>query len=262
MKNKGQKLIHELQKNGLKVFSIQDAEEILKGSRSSILLVLDRLRKKEEVVTIANGLYALLEPSEQAHGIRTKKIIDSLMKHIRVNYYVGLLSAADSLGAAHHKPMVLQVIVDKFVTLRKREKFNIEIHTQKNFLKTELNRIKTSTGYYHISSPCLTALDVINYEKSCGGINNVMQVVHDLKDQITPKDLLDCCKKYKNLSSVQRLGYLLEYFGYDKASLEHLKKYLKEKKVNVVPFYVSGGRKGSTDVSWKVIENHKIEVEI
>ena len=157
MKNKGQNYLDELLAKGKRVFTNQEAECFLGTSSQATLQTLHRLNNKQEIVTLTQGLYAILEPSERKHGLRLWPIIDAVMKYKKLSYYVGLLSGAEFYGAAHHKPMALQVIIDKRITFRKSENLGLEIHFKKRFPEFGIEKKKSPSGYVNLSSPALTA---------------------------------------------------------------------------------------------------------
>ena len=68
----------------------------------------------------------------------------------------------------------------------------------------------TDAGYIRVSTPELTTLDLIGYEKSIGGLNRVTTMLHELADQMKSDTLLKVARKSCNISHKQRLGYLLE----------------------------------------------------
>jgi predicted transcriptional regulator of viral defense system len=262
MRKNGKYLLDELQRKAKRIFTNKEAEDILGASSVATLLVLHRLKKKQEIVTITQGLYAILEPSERKHGIRLFPIIDAIMKFKKLPYYVGLLSGADFYGATHHKPMVLQVMIDRRTTFRKSKQLRLDFHHKKAFPDFGIEKKKLPSGYVNLSSPALTALDVISYAYACGGFDNVSQVIHDLKEKITKKDLVKCCKKYGDIQTVQRLGLLLEYFGYPQNNLEPIKTWINAKNPNFVNLVISPKKQGPKNDSWRIIRNEKIGVEI
>lgn len=261
MKNKGFFLIQELQRTGRPVFTIAEAESLLKVSRSSVMAILARLRRDQLVVTLTNGLYAILQPTEQTYGLRPLRVLDILMKHLGASYYVGLLSAANHWGAAHHKPQMLQVVTQQRHFLKRLEKLKMRFLFKKHFSEIGVVSAKASFGYYKVSSPELTALDVIRYETASGGFNNVCLVVRDLIGEMKEKALMECCKNYGRMSSVQRLGYMMENCKAPKKLLATLEKWVRDQKPLPIPLFTKGTRKGPLHKDWMVIKNAELEFE-
>lgn len=262
MENKGKYLVDELRKSARRVFTTKEAEKILGAASSPTLKVLHRLKKKQEIITITQGLYSLLEPSERKYGIRLWPIVDAVMKYKKLSYYVGLLSAADFYGAAHHKPMVLQLMINRRITFRRKDNLGLDLHIKNKFPEFGIEKTKTPSGYVNISSPALTALDIIAFAAACGGFGNVCQVIHDLKEKIPKKNLVNSCKKYGDLHAVQRLGFLLEHFGYPGQNLEPIKRLVALKNPNFINLAISPKKEGLKNNDWKIIQNEEVEIEI
>lgn len=261
MKYTGLSLIEGLEANGRRTFTVSEAMKRLRLPHKSVMEILARLRQSQRIVTLSHGLYALLHPSERKYGLRPLPVIDTLMKHRKIDYYVGLLSAADHWGAAHHKPQILQVITPKQITLRKAKNLRIRLYVQKHLPKVGIAQGKTESGYFKVSSPELTALDVLTYESVCGGFDNACLVIHDLMEQIKTENLLSSCKNYHILSSIQRLGYILEKFGASKKIVHPFKNWIKKQKSSPVALLSSIRKSGKVHSDWQVIENTKLNRE-
>ena len=261
MKNKGYLLIRQLQHKGKCIFSVSEAQSQLKISRASVMAILTRLRRDNLIVTLTNGLYAILEPTEQNHGLRPLRILAPFMKHLQTDYYVGLLSAANHWGAAHHKPQHLQVILPKRYFLKRLGKLKIQFLLKKHFSDIGTLTAKAAFGYYKISSPELTALDVISYENDCGGFSNVCLVIRDLIGDMDEKSLRACTKNYAIMSSIQRLGYMMEKYHAPKKLTTSFKKWIQHQSPSLIPLYSKGKRKGSINKDWMLIENTELEFE-
>ena len=63
-----------------------------------------------------------------------------------------------------------------------------------------------------LSSPELTALDLLRYPRAGGGLDNVATVIADLAEHLNAGKLATLAAAYERSVS-QRLGYLLDLFG-------------------------------------------------
>jgi predicted transcriptional regulator of viral defense system len=183
------------------------------------------------------------------------------MKHLGTDYYVGLLSAADHWGAAHHKPQILQVMTAKRHHLKRLHKLGMRFLFKKDFSEIGVVSAKASFGFFKISSPELTALDVVSYRSASGGFNNVCLVVRDLIDEMKEKLLMACCKKYGIMSSVQRLGYMMEQYGASKELIDPLREWVRKQRPLPIPLITPQKRKGPIHKDWQIIENGEVEFE-
>ena len=63
---------------------------------------------------------------------------------------------------------------------------------------TPMTGIKTETGVMQVSTPEATALDLVRYVKSVGGLDNVATVLEELSERIDPRILLKLSKAEPN----------------------------------------------------------------
>lgn len=263
MKKIGFELLVWLQSKGRQTFTLQEAATHFNLSRKSILEILGRLRRSNYITTLTDGFYSIVHPSEREHGIRPLHVINAVMNYCHLTYYVGLLSAADFWGAAHHKPQVLQVIVSEQRMLRRLKDLRIELHVQKHFPKKGIVEKTNETGVFSISSIELTALDVITYESACGGFYNVCLIIDDLKSKIDIEKMIILAKEYPFFSSVQRLGFILEAFSEEEEAkkLQELKEWVIKQKPSLISLLPSNPRSGEIHHDWKIVKNVKMEFE-
>lgn len=75
-------------------------------------------------------------------------------------------------------------------------------------------KTKTSSGYIPISTPEMTAYDLVRYRKGAGSIDHVATVLSELAERLDAKRLLAIAKKGEEMPVIQRLGHLLEWTGH------------------------------------------------
>ncbi len=131
-------------------------------------------------------------------------------------YYVGLLKAAALHGATHQAVMEFQVMVGKRISKIHAERSIIAFYFSKNISNVTrgIQLRKTPTGYMKISSPELTALDLVRYPNGTAGSDNLATVLKDLGPSLNAQKLAELSKSFER-TVTQRLGYLLDYLGYE-----------------------------------------------
>ena len=123
---------------------------------------------------------------------------------------------------------------------------------------------KTQTGYINVSSPELTAIDLIENEKSIGGLNRVCTVLNELADVMNLDSLDDSFFKTSTIPVFQRLGYILVHIleREDLAETLYSKIGTAGLKFRKVPFKINKPTEGcEVEKRWKVIINQKIEID-
>ena len=114
-----------------------------------------------------------------------------------------------------------------------------------------------------MSSPELTAIDLIAYEKRIGGLNRVATVLEELSEKIDKTKLLNQAKDSFALSYIQRLGYLLDKILHKKSLAAPLKGWLKKQKPFQTPLKRDVPTKGfPIDTDWNIIINTEVESEL
>ena len=125
----------------------------LKILERNALVAIHRIKKRGEIISPARGFYVLIPPEYQLQGcIPAQNLVPILMKHLNVNYYVGLLSAAMYHGSTHQKPNSFQIISSK--QIRKELRFGavgIDLIYKKALENLPIQEIAVDSGYLKIS---------------------------------------------------------------------------------------------------------------
>jgi predicted transcriptional regulator of viral defense system len=198
------------------VFTAEQAEQALGIAHGAFLDAAERLQKKGQLLNPRQGFYVVIPPQYLGWGGPPPSwYINDLMNHIDHPYYVGLLKAAEFHGAAHQAVMEFQVITEKRIPKIKAGRSTISFYYRKHLSEIEvgIEEGKTDTGKMKISSPELTALDLIRYPRASGGIGNIVTVLSELAIAIDSIKLMAIAKVFEH-SVQQRLGYLLDKLGY------------------------------------------------
>ena len=202
---------------GRTVFTTEEAEQALGVGRGPFLDAAERLQRRKALVNPRRGFYVVVPPQYASWGAPPPAwYIDALMRHGGQAYYVGLLKAAELHGATHQAVMEFQVISAKRLPKIRAGRNLIVFYFRKDMeaVTAGIEGRKTDTGTMKISSPALTALDLLRYRQASGGIDNVATVLSDLGQKIDP-DQLVALSALVERPVVQRLGHLLDHIGRD-----------------------------------------------
>ena len=201
----------DLTAKGYCCFTYPQVKEALAVSDIAVRAALRRLKQKGELAHPLSGFYVIVPPEYRVLGCKpAEHFIHELMEFINVPYYVGLLSAAQYHGAAHHRPQQFQVI-----TTQKRRpiicgRIKIVFITKKNAEQTPTQNFNTSQGAIAVSTPDATAIDMVIYPNRCGGLDNVLTVLTDLVKKMDADKLQKLTSTAEEITWVQRLGFLLD----------------------------------------------------
>jgi predicted transcriptional regulator of viral defense system len=213
-----------LQSKGRISFTRADAIAAVGLTEAAFLKAAARLQKRKMLLNPRQGFYVVVPPQYLSWEAPPPSwYIDSLMRHEGRPYYVGLLKAAELHGATHHAVMEFQVVTDRQLPKLRAGRSWITFHFRKD-LETVRDGVverKTDTGTMKVSSPELTALDLLRYIQVAGGVDSVATVLADLGGKIDGAKLAAMAAHFDR-ACVQRLGYLLDRLGHaDRAQALH-----------------------------------------
>jgi predicted transcriptional regulator of viral defense system len=205
----------------------------------------------------------VIVPLEYATGglVPPDWFIHDLMKFLKQQYYIGVLSAAGLHGASHQQAQEYQVVVPTPERSIRTPNLNIRFFLKKNMKHSPAEQIKSYTGYITVSSPAVTALDLVRFAPKIGGLDAVLTVISELVEKITPEDLLKAVKQEQERSQIQRLGWLLERAKRPELA-DGIAKWLAKHKTTKTRLDVSASIKGfRKDTRFNVIVNAQPQSE-
>jgi predicted transcriptional regulator of viral defense system len=213
-----------LQSEGHISFTRAEAIAALGMTEAAFLKAAARLQTRKMLLNPRQGFYVVVPPQYLSWEAPPPSwYIDALMRHEGRAYYVGLLKAAELHGATHHAVMEFQVVTDRQLPKIRAGRSWITFHFRKDLkgVRDGVVERKTDTGTMKVSSPELTAFDLLRYIHVAGGIDAVATVIADLGGKIDGAKLAAMAAHFDR-AYVQRLGYLLDRLGYaDRAQALH-----------------------------------------
>jgi len=254
-------LLDELARSGQFYFILDELVEKLGHKKNSISVTLSRLAKNDKVLMIRKGFGII---TAQTNGpLDPSYFLDAMMKYLEAKYYVGLLNAAAFKGASHQAVMTYTVVTDKFLKPVKLKGLTIDFITKKHFEDiTEIEKIGGLGGYYYISTPELTAIDLIRFPKKSGHLNNIATVLSELSETIKRDKLKKICEKGRTpIAALQRLGYIFDVILRKKDFSDCIYKEVVKRKMQLVPLSIAKTiEQGiSIDKKWRLKINTKVE---
>ena len=211
--------INSLLSTGRIVFTAEEAELALSVDHGAFLDAAERLQRRGLLLKPRQGFYVIVPPQYLSWGAPPPTwYIDALMSHEGQthSYYVGLLKAAELHGATHQAIMEFQMVTAKRLPVIHAGRSRIVFYLRRDIeaVSAGIEDHKTETGKMRISSVALTALDLLRYPQASGGIDNIATVLSDLGHKIDSTQLTTLSALVER-PVVQRLGYLLDFLGYD-----------------------------------------------
>jgi predicted transcriptional regulator of viral defense system len=141
----------------------------------------------------------------------------------------------------------------------KKEK--ITFFGKNSLLEEGIMQKKSRVGYFNVSTPELTAFDLLDNIKRFG-INRITVILQELYEDMKVSRLKKIAQTIDNKASMQRMGYILEtVIGANKLA-DSLYKILSKNAFYPVPLSPVKQRRGTIDAKWKIIINMEIESDL
>lgn len=259
--------IHERSIRGNVFFSLADIEkDYPEVSKEVIHVALSRMQDKGLIVSPWKTFYVIVPTEYKLKGeVPPSYYIDELMKYLHRDYYVCLLSAAAIYGACHQRSQTYYIMASgKSLRDGVKNGTRLVFSQRQDIPKAYVRQIKTQTGMMNISSPLMTALDIINMESKIGGMSRAAEIIAELDESFGLST--ECYGLLKNypVPVIQRFGYILSILEYH----EHAQWVTDACKTLDIRFRKTPLKAGKPceesheiDKQWKLIINTQIEVD-
>ena len=232
----------------------------------AIDMAVQRAVIKGRIFSPCRGFYVVI-PEEYRlwKAVPQEVYLDRMMQHLGRTYYVALLSAAERHGAAHQAPMGFQVMVEPPVLRDKeRDGYAIRYAERRQIPVDYVERKEVPAGWLNVSSPELTAIDLIAYQNHVGGLTRAATVLEELVPKLDFSRLDTSFLRVASAPVFQRLGYLLDRVLEEKSLADDLLGLMKSGGliIKVVPLRLGASTEGAeSDKKWKVLVNQAIEID-
>ncbi len=248
--------LNQIRSKGRYAVTLDELKNNFDSSEKAILQNIFRSKNKNQPAQVRKEFYVIVSPLYASKGmVPPTLLIGDLMEFLQRQYYVGLFSAAALHGAGRQQPMQFQVMTKK-PPLRsiKSKKPDLRFYVKSRWHNEDIVHKKMETGHINVSSPYLTALDLIHYNKKIGGINRIIPIPEDLMEIMKISELMRTARDQR-IPDIQRLGYLLEKLGNERLS-STLHKRIENKTLRETPMSLAHrNRGGELQPKWKVILN-------
>lgn len=262
--------LNNLRSSGKRYFTFAQVIADLNTSVNSAKSGLYRLKNEGKLITPAKGLYVIVPPEHQPQGsIPAEELAPILMKYLKAEYYVSLLSGAAYYGASHQKPARFQIITNKRIKHPLTfGQIKLEIIHKKSLAELPVRDIVVNTGYLKVASPELVALDLLTYPNRVGGLSHIATILSELIEAIDIDKLITLAAMVGEKAWLQRLGFILEKIdSMDEEKqaqlIARLQTYLDGKMSVFIPLASELPKTGYPRMKkWKIIENTDIEGDL
>lgn len=265
------RLRDEIVGHGVSALTLDQVVDLTGLSRGAAREAMRRARRSGHFFAPAPGLYVPIPSEFSSWGVvPAMDFIDQLMGFLGRSYYVGLLSAAELHGAAHQRPQVFQVMVDRPLADRDIERVRLRFYERARVDEIPVVSKNSRTASVRVSSPEATVFDLTERPDDSGSLSNVTTIIGELAEEqkLDAAKLVAVAPSYR-LAVARRVGWLLDRtteFVDTSALSDALHEFVASHSVRgrrAVDLLQAGGpRRGKADAKWGIIENADVEPDL
>lgn len=210
------RLLDDLQGRGRLVTNLPELAAVSGLTALAVRRQLEHLVDKVSRLPSRPSCFLIIPPEHRLRG--APPIANWLGDYCRLRqqpYYVGLLSAAAMHGSAQQAVQITQVMTTVPTRSLTLGHVHIEFHVKQRLADTPLSQIKGLAAPLAVSSPEATALDLISFQQSVGGVARATEVIAGLLPAMTAEGWRRAIP-FENTAVKQRMGYVLEVIGAQK----------------------------------------------
>lgn len=262
MKPVGIEYTRSLLAAGKYTFSRSEAAKALNRRGDPLNKILGRLKHTGWVFPIGSDFFTVVDPQNKSLGhIPPAWFIDAWAQFKGIEYYVAGLSAAELHGAAHQRPQVFQVVVNRSMRSFRSPSLSVQLLYRQKITSAMWERKKVPTGYFRVSTPELTAYDLLSLRKACPSLDHAATVYVELGEAMRARRVAELCGAGFETPVLQRLGWMLDRAGWSKLT-EGLAQGLSRRRRDWVHLATQLPAHGNRNAKWRIIENTDIQPDI
>jgi predicted transcriptional regulator of viral defense system len=258
----GVEFVRGLLKRGVYTFTRDEAKAGLGKSGPNLNAALRYLERSGWLFPLGRKFFVIIDPQHQGYGaLPLEWFIDDWARSLKAQYYVGGLSAAMLHGASHQKPQVFHVVADRQMRPVIRPNLEIVFFRRGEIVKEMWEEKKSAAGYFRVSTPEITAYDLLYFPRTSASLDRVATVLVELGEVMKAEALAGLANLGCETKILQRLGWLLDHTGWGSLS-GGLNKSLEGRRRVWSLLQPGLPSSGSRNDRWRVIENVEIEPDI
>lgn len=260
---KASESVNWLLAHGVSSITTNDFAALLGIPNNHIPQRMAALKRRNAIVTPAQGLWIPVPPEYMTWGAPPAiEVINAIMNHLRTEYYIGWLSAAELHGASHHAPQVFQVATSKSIRARVVGRSRFNFYRREHIKQVPLIQIETKSSMVSVSSIETTLLDISNDISIVGGIDNAANLIIELceTNEIDIDAVVTISKNYP-ITAIRRLGFLLENFT-ETPGLNQLRAECEKRNASISILDPQMHPNGLLDAGWKIKVNREVSPDV
>ena len=251
--------IRHLLASGKYVFTRKDFCMAINRSGSALNKILERLKASGWIWPLGDDFFTIVDPAHQGLGcIPVYWFVDAWAKFKGVEYYIGGLSAAAFHGASHQQIQSVQIVVNRGIPPFRLPTQRVLFLYRKNISDSMWETRKVPTGIMRVSTPEVTAYDLLTLRKACSSLDWVATVFVEMGEAMRARSLASLAETGCGTAGLQRLGWMLDHTGWGRLT-DGLARKLRTRRMDWQPLLKGRPAEGARDERWRIIENTDIQ---
>lgn len=260
-KDSGVHYIRSLLQRGYYTFNRKEAEAAL-GGGTSLSNKLSRLAEDGWIMPVGRGFYAIIEAGSQRYGFTGPEVfLDAWAAYRGMQYYVGGLTAAELHGASHQRAQSYQVVASRAMRPFVQGDLQVTYFRKLDIADFMFEQKAVSSGYLRVSTPEVTAYDLLYFPTMCRSLGRVATILVELGEVLKPSALGRLAGPQFELAALQRLGWLLDHVGWSSLT-EPLRRAVQKQRPPWRLLEPGLPRSGQRNETWCIIVNSDVQSDI
>jgi len=231
MKSASEKYIEGKLAVGIVSFSMTDLMKFTGLSEIAARNQLQRLGDSVIRVTPRQAFFLIVTPEHRISGAPPVELwLDDYFTWLGRPYYIALQSAAAVHGSSQQAIQETQVMTDSPMRKILFSRIRLNFHSKSNLSKSLTQQVPNAAATLMVSTPETTALDLVRYAESIGGIERTAETIRPMIPLMRVRQLREMLAAESEIASAQRLGHIFTWAGADnlaKAVANWLPRYKK-----------------------------------
>lgn len=231
MKGVAEQFIESKLAVGIVSFSMTDLTESTGLSKIAASNQLLHLGDRVIRVTPRQAFFLIITPEHRTFGAPPVDLwLDDYFAWLGRPYYLALQSAAAVHGSSQQAIQETQVMTDVPMRNILFSRIRLNFYTKSGILKSLTQQVSNAAAPLTVSTPETTALDLVRYAGSIGGIERAAETIQPMIPLMRIRELREMLDAEKELASAQRLGHIFISAGANKLAqviADWLPKYKK-----------------------------------
>lgn len=236
-------------------FSLADLTRETGLSRIAATRQLDRLGPEVVRVSRLQPFFLIVPPEHRRQGgPPVEWWLGDYFRWLAQPYYLALMSAASAHGSNPQGLQMTQVMTGSPRKPLEVGALRVHFFMKRRIEKTLTQELANAYAPTRVSTPAATAFDLVRYADRIGGIGRAAETLRPLLPKISPVELRKSLEAEEEITTAQRLGYLLEKLGQPKLA-SVVDGWLPSRRVIALGGNVSGTKDQTLSTRWLVQDN-------